>query len=266
MSGFRLLGTPVGSPDFAHNYYNEQIETVNSAMASLTDAIQDIQTRLKLFTQCTIQKLPHLLDSDIMHNYPTSESSTSHHQWTNWYGPLPHGVESMTTKFLSNLLELTPTEQLPQLAILISQLKVNRGGLGFLNASLKAAPNFVLNMMLCHRRSTKGFLINNDINPINLHESIKHLYNPKINTESLCLQRYNSLLPHIAPLCCPLTCPPNECIHLFENNISLHSARGRLKKYLEISLLHKFTMKQQQTTKNTYTYYQVSYFHKCHSL
>ncbi len=175
-------------------------------------------------------KIYNLLDSDIMHNYPTSASSNTHHQWTNWYGPLPQGIESLTTKFLRDILDVTPTEQLPQLAILISQLNVNRGGLGFLNASLKAAPDFVLNMMLCHRRSTKGFLINNDINTITLHETITHLYDPNINTESMCLQRYNTLLSHIAPLCCLPTCPSNECIYLFENNITLHSARGRLKK------------------------------------
>ncbi len=42
--------------------------------------------------------------------------------------------------------------------------------------------------------------------------------------------RYNALVPHIAPLCCPSTCPSNDRINFFESKISLHSAQIGLKK------------------------------------
>jgi hypothetical protein len=70
VDGFRLLETPIGSHSFAHEYYNEQISAVTTALNNLTKNIADIHTHLKLFTTCTIQKLPHLLNSNIMHNLP----------------------------------------------------------------------------------------------------------------------------------------------------------------------------------------------------
>lgn len=78
--------------------------------------IIDTQTRLKLFSQCTSQKLPHLLDSDIMNNFPTHEDS-NYEQWYNWAGPLSNGIDNITTTFLHNLIPLdTTTETLLQLS------------------------------------------------------------------------------------------------------------------------------------------------------
>lgn len=77
--GFRLSGTLVGSKLFPKAFYNEQLELVTSSLKSLEDLITDIHTRLKLFTQCVLQKLPHLLDSVIMHHYPIN--NTSNNNW-----------------------------------------------------------------------------------------------------------------------------------------------------------------------------------------
>jgi hypothetical protein len=58
VDGFRLLGTPIGSHFFAHEYYNKPISEVTTALNSLTKNITDIHTCLEIFTVCTIQK-PH---------------------------------------------------------------------------------------------------------------------------------------------------------------------------------------------------------------
>jgi hypothetical protein len=60
-SGFRLLGSPVGSPTFAREYFNDQLSNVQTKMTLFSEAITDPQTKLRLFSQCLIQKLPHLL-------------------------------------------------------------------------------------------------------------------------------------------------------------------------------------------------------------
>jgi len=90
-SGFRLLGTPIGSPHFSKEYYDEQLATVKSALQSHTTSITDLHTRLKLFSNCTIQKLPHLLDSDIMHNLPPDFNNEC---WYNWNGHLTNGINN----------------------------------------------------------------------------------------------------------------------------------------------------------------------------
>jgi hypothetical protein len=227
-SGFRLLGTPVGSQAFAREYYFAQIETVSTSLSSMLNAITDTQTRLKLFAQCTSQKLPHLLDSDIMHHYPTDNES-NFEQWYNWMGPLTSGIDDITSTFFQQLLNLPQNEPLPPLATLITRLNVNKGGLGIINPSLRAAPDFVINMASCIRRTTLGFTINKDILSIKLHPSINILYSPHDNPTSNCLRRYTGLVKHIAPLSCSPNCPPEDHILAFETRLSPKSARDNLK-------------------------------------
>jgi hypothetical protein len=114
-------------------------------------------------------------------------------------------------------------------SMLIAHLNTNRGGLGLLNASHKAAPNFVINIMTCRQRNLQGFQIKKDTTPIYLHDSIAGFFDSNNNPTSDCLTRYFQLLPHIARICCPPNCTENKHIQLFESQISQHSARGRLK-------------------------------------
>jgi hypothetical protein len=155
--GYYGMGTPIGSPHFVEEYYNEQLTTVQSAMHSLTNSIID---------------------------------------------PQP----------------------LPTYSTLIAHLNIKDGGLGILNASHWAAPDFVINMASCIRRIKHGFIVNNDI-------SIADLFYTNTNTSSMCLQHYHQLLPHIATICSGPTCPHQDQIHHFENNISPHSARDRIKSH-----------------------------------
>jgi hypothetical protein len=180
--GFRLLGTPIGSNSFAHEYYNEQISEVTTALNNLTKNITDIHTRLKLFSTCTIQKLPCLLDSGIMHNLPQTFNNEN---WYNWNGPLTQGIDSIVNKFLTDILQ--PEGKLPTYSMLIAHLNTNQGGLGLLNASHKATPNFVTSMMTCQQRILQGFQINKDTKPIYLHDSIADLFDRNNNSTSDCL-------------------------------------------------------------------------------
>jgi hypothetical protein len=227
--GFRLLGTPVGSSTFANNFYDQQITTVNSTLSSLENNITDIHTRMKLFTQCILQKLPHLLDSDIMHNYPLDIDNNDN--WFNWNGDLTSGIDGLIDRFLRTILNIDDNTPIPNYAILIAHLNTNKGGLGFLNASIRAVPDFVLNMMFSKRRATQGFRINNDIQPIRLHPTISDLYSQTNNPSSTSIQRYHNLLLQIGHLCCPPSCPLPDQITSFEHHISLHSARSRLKQH-----------------------------------
>ena len=227
--GFRLLGSPVGSKLFAQTFYDEQLQAVTSKLTSLEHSITDIHTRLKLFAHCILQKLPHLLDSDVMHNYPTIY--TLNNNWFNWAGDLTFGIDRLIDRFLHSILDISDDEYIPTYSILIAHLNTSKGGLGFLNASIRAAPDFVLNTMLCKGRALHGLRINSDIQPILPHPSILDLFSLTSNSSSLVLQQYQALLPHIAPLSCPPSCPAAEVTTTFENYTSLHSARSRLKKH-----------------------------------
>ncbi len=154
-----------------------------------------------------------------MHNLDISEPA---HDWYNYNGSLVNGIDRITQHFFANLLP--QEEDLPTYATLIAHLSTKSGGLGIINASLRAAPDFVLSTMMSKRRATQGFLINKDLRPIKLHSSITDLYNIESNNYSAHLKRYHHLLPTFAKLSCSDKCPSNELITRFEQHTSLHSA------------------------------------------
>ncbi len=122
--------------------------------------------------------------------------------------------------------------------MLIAHLNTNQGGLGLLNASHKAAPNFVINMMTCRQRILQGFQINKDTKPIYLHDSIADHFGRNNNPTSDCLTQYLQLFPHIVHICCPPNCTKNKHIQIFELQIFWHSARGRLKTHCHCGNIH----------------------------
>ena len=144
-SGFRLLGTPVGSPEFAEEFFEEQLKEVRRNIASLHAGVPDLQTRLRMFTQCIIQKLPHLLGADIMHRLPMDFQAEG---WQQWNGPLTSEIDKLVRQFLATI---AGRETIPEYAALIAQLSVAHGGLGILYAGQRAAPDFVLTMTAAAR-------------------------------------------------------------------------------------------------------------------
>ncbi len=60
---FRLLGHPVGSAKFAADFFMKCTTIVRNCITSLSNSISDQHTKLRLFSMCLIQKIPHLLSS-----------------------------------------------------------------------------------------------------------------------------------------------------------------------------------------------------------
>ena len=86
-----LLNSPlvsdflVGSATIASDFFYRRIDDVKKYVTSLLDNITDQQTRLRLFSQCIIQKLPHLLSADFLFHLPTDNPNPP---WEEWNGPL----------------------------------------------------------------------------------------------------------------------------------------------------------------------------------
>ncbi|KAL7553176.1 hypothetical protein ACHAWF_017394, partial [Thalassiosira exigua] len=72
--GQRLLGAPVGSSKFARKFCEGRVEEAAAEANMLTANVPDLQTRMRLFAQCTTQKLPYLLGDDIMFHMPLDEA------------------------------------------------------------------------------------------------------------------------------------------------------------------------------------------------
>lgn len=230
-SGFRLLGTPVGSPEFANAFLLESLEQAKKQYAKITTDVSDLQTRLKLFHSCTLQKLPHLLGADVMHNLPLSFNAQL---WPTWSSPFVQGINRLIEDFFCNLLGLT---QLPQLSKFISHIPTSNGGLGILFPNHRAIPDFVITTTASIRRGNYGFRTSIDVEPTKVHPSITALFNTDTNHSSPCLARYHLLLPQIAQVATPDKCPPNEILTHFQTKLSTHSMRSRVKAYCANALM-----------------------------
>ncbi|KAL7448815.1 hypothetical protein ACHAWC_001695 [Mediolabrus comicus] len=143
LEGCRLLGAPIGSPKFAQQFFNERILAAIIDANKLTETVPDLQTRLRLFAQCTVQKIPHLLGYDVLHHLPLGYNLGGV-GWEGWQGPLIDATNSLISTFLKNLLSLDSS--LPAHSIFIAQGSLNLGGLGILRPSARAIPDFVLTM------------------------------------------------------------------------------------------------------------------------
>jgi hypothetical protein len=138
-----------------------------------------------------LQKLPHLLASDTMHNLNTQDNANN---WYNYNGELVQGIDTLIQQFFHSLLGRN--EDLPTYATLIAHLNTNKGGLGILNASLRAAPDFVLTTMMSKRRAIQGFETNKELLPTTLHQSIQELYTLNTNNQSSAYYGTTIYYPH----------------------------------------------------------------------
>ena len=232
LSGFRLLGHPVGSASFAREFFTTCLAAVESDIASINDTIDDDQTKLRLFTQCTLQKIPHLLSSDVLYHLPTDIANPP---WEEWNGPLTAATDTIISTFLSKLLQ---RDALPTHSTLISQLGLSHGGLGLLSPRTRAVPDFVLSMANAHRNATTGFALHPDSTPHLLHPTLRDLFEVTTNPDSAILRRFHILLPHFAAIGCAPSTPPADRLPHFLQTTSLRRARERITTFTSTHTLH----------------------------
>ena len=233
--GCRLLGHPIGSAKFASDFFSECTASVKRCIATLSDSISDPHTKLRLFSMCLLQKIPHLLSSDIMYHLPHDDQNPP---WEHWNGPLTRTTDHIITSFLSSLLNTH--DDFPDYATHIAQLPLSAGGLGLLCPRLRAAPDFVLTMTTVCRRATTGFYFHRSLAPHTLHPSLRSLFTIETNPSSLFLQRLHCLLPHFARIATAPTTPSHSRLSSFLTSTSPKSARDRIKKYCT-TFLHNAT-------------------------
>ena len=221
--GCCLLGRPIGSQDFAIEFLEKKADEVRDAVNTVLANLPDPHTCLRLYTQCLLQKLPHLLGPEVMHTCPAEFPVD---EWKKWSGPFTEKIEDMSDSFIANLLS---QHNLPRHSTLISEVGAAQGGLGMLSPRRRAVPDFILSMVQAYRYATHGIHLHRDLAPVRLHPSLADLYSKESNPDLPSLCRFHQLLPTIASIASPARCPPNERVDHFLTSISPNSARGRIK-------------------------------------
>jgi len=221
-TGFRLLGQLAGSPTFATEFLSSCVVAVKESLASLSTSITDEQTKLSLFSHSLLQRLPHLVPSDILYNLPVNDPDP---KWEDWNGPLTSDIEDIISTFLASLLY---KPSIPPSAILISQLGLASGGLGLICPRTHAAPDFVITMTTTTRNAKHCFRLHRDLLSFKLHQSLCDLFTPSIN------KRYQHLLPKIAYIACTPPTPTTERTTHFLSSISEKSAHSPIKQHCKL--------------------------------
>ena len=78
--GVCLLGQPLGSLTYGCGFYAKKIEENEKDATKLLSVVSDKHTVLRLFAQCTLYKLPHLLGSEVMYLF----QETAFERWNEW--------------------------------------------------------------------------------------------------------------------------------------------------------------------------------------
>ena len=219
-TGLRILGQPLGSTTFSHSFFIDRLKANLEDSTKLTNNVPDPHTALRLFSQCTLHKLPHLLGSEVMYCF----SETNYERWNDWVGPLSVGIDSMVNSFLARL---TCRTSIPQDSLMIAYMTIAQGGLGLMDASTRAIPDFVLTMSQAIRHAEEGFSFGSHTTPYRLPTTLTNLFNGTLNPTSIFLKHFYRLLPDITRVGAPQQCP--DPIDYFVKNGSFNSARDRLK-------------------------------------
>jgi len=226
LEGCRLLGAPVGSPKFAREFFYERVAATIIDANKITETVPDLQTRLRLFAQCTIHKLPHLLGYDVLHHLPL-DYEMGGLGWQGWQGPLIDATNNLISTFFKSLLHLDTN--LPTHSLFIAQGSLKEGGLGIPRPSARAVPDFVLTMATATNSAIHGFRLHKEAPPFILPHAITSLFHLASNPDSPTLHRFQHALPTIASIAVSHHVPADQRTNHFLTRTSPNSARHRLR-------------------------------------
>ena len=114
---------------------------VNPSSTITTQGLDDDQTILQLYRQCTSQRLNHLFPSDV-HAFADS-SHCQPDNWHKWDSPTARAFDRLNEEVIT---AITQKEKLQEHSIYLTNLETKYGGIGITSPRLKAIPAFILNM------------------------------------------------------------------------------------------------------------------------
>jgi len=162
--------------------------------------------RGKSTTSCTVQKIPHLLLTDALHNLNTNTLDINT-PFTRYNGPLTSAINGIISNFLATLLNI---DNLPQYSRRISQLDLKHGGLDMYDPQSRALTDLAINILTTSRNAIRGIVTHPHLPPKKLDITISELFSLDTNPDSIFLQRFHSILPNLAAIACPPTIPQEQ--------------------------------------------------------
>ena len=178
-TGLPVLGQPVGSEQFASDFFDEAASKVEDQVSSLFSSITDKAKLMRLFSSCAMHKTPHLLGLEALYFF----DEVNPESWDTWNGPLALQIDADPS-------------------MLIAYIAVVHGGLGFMDPFTRAIPDFIVTMTGAIRAAQHGFYMGKDAPPLCLPQSIARHFTVQHNPSPI-LVHFGHFLPHIATIAAP---------------------------------------------------------------
>eukprot|EP00984_Skeletonema_dohrnii_P016248 scaffold7173_cov81-Skeletonema_dohrnii-CCMP3373.AAC.1 len=220
VNGLRVLGSPIGSDDFQAKFIEDYLSNAQQDAANLLCGLEDDQTILQLYRQCTTQRLNHLFPADVYAHATNSNCPPS--RWHQWDSPTTKAFDELNKNVI---LAITQKETMPIHSQLLTNIDTKRGGIGITSPRLKAIPSFILATKTTLDTIYNGVNLGKHRKRYMLPQPITSLYEDHTNNPSKLLQLFNKFGPEIATIC---TKQDSNQMEPFINSTKLNTCHERI--------------------------------------
>ena len=231
-NGLRILGSPVGSTTYQKEFITSYLQKLKTDARNLLDGLDDDQTILQLYRQCTSQRLNHLFPADV-HAYALTSNCTDF-TWDTW--------DSDTTKEfdetnINMIKSITNKSDLPIHSMYLMNMSTKAGGIGINTPRSKAIPASIITTKGTLDTVYNGVFVGPHRERVMLPDSITSLYADRENNTSTTFQIFNKYAPAIASLCTGDSSPNG--ISTFINNTPISKCHEIINKQTSSNLHHR---------------------------
>lgn len=192
--GLRVLGVPLGNESFCKTFISNQLQKAKTDATKILEGLDDSQTKLQVFRQCTVHKMTHLFASDVL----TSQFSNLPNNWHVWQSSMCDEFSTMVNSFIADLLS---RDDLPCHAQLIASMSTNQGGLGIQHPRCTAIPSCIMTTKRCIEYTSKGVWVGKVHDRVQLPPTITSLYQNWKDSASPVFKIFNKYSTSISNVC-----------------------------------------------------------------
>ena len=218
--GLRILGTPIGSPTFCHQFLLDSLARARSDSSKLLRNLDDLQTILRIYSMCTANKITHLFGCDVF-NTAVDELPSNYFLWDS---DLTQEFNSMTEEVIG---EITQEPSLPIYSQIIANLSIKQGGLGIQSPRLHAIPSYMSTSKRCLQYALQGVWLGFNRPRPTLPYSITSLYIDWETSNTRSWQIFRKYLPIFNSICGSDNGTSTD--YVFET--SLNASREKIKEF-----------------------------------
>ena len=233
-NGLRILGSPVGSSTFQQNFIQDYLQMIETDANNLLAGLDNDQTIIQLYRQCTSQRLNHLFPADV---YAQAQTSTcTNESWDAWDSTTARAFDNINAHIIKSI---TNKNSVPIHSHLLINMSTTMGGIGLNTPRDKAIPASILATKGTLNTIYNGVFLGKQRERVMLPDSITSLYADRENNPSTTFQIFNKFAPAIAEMCTGDGSAAG--ISTFINNTPLQKCHDIINKETSSRLLSKLT-------------------------